>query len=197
MNRCFKLSILFLYLIGCSSVSDRKDKLNSFMEIPWGSSPEFAKEIMFKKDSVKFSQNESNDTLLFFDGGQAFGEPVRFYGLHFTDGQLYEGSINFHPPYFNEVLPTYLELKSTFIRQYGKPNFEKETVDPSKNNKEDLQDLSNGKGWMQANWHFPVSGSKLDNGLILLLIKGSEISVSYVNADLGYANILKRQSHKK
>ena len=168
--------------------------LNSFLDIPWGSSLEYAKEKMLKKDGIKL-ENDSNDTILFFTGGseKIFNKTVKSYDLSFVNKQLYSGSINFLPEYLDEVLPMYLELKNILIREYGEPNIENETVDAFKNSMNDLYNLRDGKGQMQSTWDFPVSDSKWKNAVILILMKGSDIGVMYLNSGL-YVSYLERKN---
>jgi len=192
----FQQIIILVLLVGCS-ISDKSDRLNDFLGIPWGTSREMAKEVMLKRSGTIFAESESDDTTMCFYGGESFGKAVRAYHLYFTDGKLYSGSIDLHPATNGEVLLTYLELKKRFINEYGIPDKQKETFDPSKNSMKDLEDLRNDKGWLQASWDFPVSNKVLKNGLILLVIKGYDISVMYVNTEMGYARILKKQSTRK
>lgn len=184
MKTIYSFIIASLFLYGCSSNKKNVIDLSNFYDIPWGSSKELAKEIMLRSEGMKFLQNISNDTLLYFEGDEFFGIKTKNYDLAFANNKLYMGSINFCPEYNGEILPTYLKIKKNLIDKYGESYIEKEDVDPSKNNMDDLKKLKNGIGQMNNTWYFSIPNSKWKNGIILILMKGSDISVMYVNSEI-------------
>ena len=191
-----KIITLFIFscllLFSCSSNKNDNIGINNFFDVPWGSSKELAKEIMLKNEGMKFLSSSSNDTILYFKGGAFYGIQTKNYDLMFVENKLFMGSINFLPELNGEVLPTYLELKNILVDKYGEPDIEQESVDPSKNNMDDLKNLRKGIGKMENIWYFTVPNSKWKKGITFSLIGGTDISISYLDSGI-YGSYLEKK----
>ena len=154
-----------------------KQVVTGFLDVPWGTTPDKAKEIISQRQSVVFNAEESDEHNLIFAGGTFADFPVEMLALQFVDRQFYHGVVNIKP---NLPLKTAWEdLVSGLTKKYGEGKV-----------------ISNAsKDHLFASWAFP--DPKSPEVKITCILGNGLVGLSYANLPLQIKAEAERKSRIK
>ena len=97
-------------------VKPTEPAVGGFLNVPWGTPHDKAKEIISQREGVLFDDKESNDQIIFFTGGTFSDFRVSLIGLRFVDNQFYSGFVTVKGA---TVETTWGDLMTGLTKKYG------------------------------------------------------------------------------
>ena len=199
-SRLTTLALVPLLIVWSScaqSTVPRAGNLDDFFGIPWLTSPSSAIAALAKTQHTEIDSVAIDSSLVLLKGGIQFGMPVQTWTLFFSDQRLWGGGIDFQPKLVGDVLPTYRAVKARLDSIYGPPDILDNRVDLSQDDRTIRHAIRDDPDGLKATWKFSRVGSTIPDGIILTIMKGSDISVVYLRGDLAKAAVLKRNRTKR
>lgn len=161
-------------------------KLNSFLGIDFGSSKEFSKNKLLKRNGCNLDEENSTDTALFFDGMKFAGRNTITVMLLFVDDKFTKSVVYIKPNLDAHILRIYREIKSELNSKYfvTKDDFEN-YEEPYEENDGHLETgISIGKISISSFWSFPDANGGLEDFIALSISEELEIVINYEDGDL-------------
>lgn len=178
---------------GCQS-QQRHATLDQFYGITWGTQQVQAIQLMRDSLHAVVDSVDADSSLIMFTGGAAFEIPVRLWDLWFVDHKFWCGGIDVHPHFVDEVLPTYRKIKHYLDSLYGPADKEDRLIELTQNDRKILREIRDLPNALKVTWQFRRDASKVPDAVILYIMKGSDISITYLNGDLASRAVQRHRS---
>jgi hypothetical protein len=113
------MKIIFFFIMSIIPISLFSQSINSFWDIPWGTSEEICKKIMLEKNCVYISSNidEYEKLVNYVYEGRYSNEQAKI-SISFYNGKICLGEINF----VQTTVEVYWKIKNELAKKYGESN---------------------------------------------------------------------------
>jgi hypothetical protein len=93
-------------------------------------------------------------------------------------------------------MPAYFRAKDALIQQFGTPDEQDETIDPTADNHVVIEAIRDSSNALFLTWKFKRPGGSVPDAIILYTMKGSLIDIDYLNGDLALIDVRRHKSRK-